>query len=762
MRGPGLLSRRAGALAFVAACGAVVALCLGGQSASVVVRAPLVERPARGPIVVAPLPAVGAITLTAADPVELVAHDELWLFPVPGPAGARLRRAELRAAGSSCRFEAAGVHLIDGEPLVLRRRGGCSGGVPPPALELVVEVEGGRRVGLQAHRPREGSAERGRVLVEAPDGTGPLSVRGFRVDHPPTAPRVVLLSAMWRRAGSTTWLWALVGLAVALALAGVLLFPTDPAPEGGATSRFGRRCALGAGLLSASLAVAYAVLTPPLCAPDEPYHLMGFGELVGNRRVVDETYAWMRETHQMRIRHRPQERFRTVDVAVPETAEDPEARPTEAERRSATGVAYWRALAPLLRRAGAVHALLGLRLANAALFALAVGAAAALLASCAQARSPQWIAFPFFFVPTLPFFAMHVSETAVLCSLYVLLAASLAVLFLDGTKAHRVGLPLGLACGLMLAAGRSPWPLGAVVAAALAARVTLGPGGSVRRVRPALVFWAGLAAGVASFRFVLNPAYQQMILDWTQFVPEWLRPTAGPGAFVPLAVVGVAVAAVLEVALGWVRPALGRVLDRPATSLARWAALGLAGLVVLSLVASLFMPLPQIALEPPRPLTLEERLRDVLGTTATLFRLREANFLLGTSFWLGFGWLDAIPDGLMEPLLVLLTAAATLALLLQLARRPDSRRMTWLALLGAGGFVTMALYTIVTQSLPMALHGRYLIGWYLVFLTIAACGLAGVDREGKGGPPPWLPGALLVVAGSIHAYCLCFILRRYF
>lgn len=754
--------RRAGALAFVAACGAVVALCLGGQSASVVVRAPLVDRPARGPIVVAPLPAVGAITLTAVDPVELVSHDELWLFPVPGPTGAHLHRAELRAAGTSCRFEAIAAGLVEGEPLVLRRRSGCSAAALPPAFELVVEAEGD--VGLQAHRPRDGSAERGRLMVEMPGGAAPLSVRGFRIDHPPTAPRVVLLHAMWRHAGSTAWLWALVGLAVALALVGVLVFPAGlpPAAEDARAFRFVPRCALGAGLLAGSLALGYAAVTPPLCGPDEPYHLMGFGELVGNRRIVDETFAWMRETHQMRIRHRPQERFRTVDVGLPETAEDPEARPTEAQMRSATGSALWRALAPLLRGAGAVRALLALRLANAALFALAVGAAGALLASCAQARSPQWVVFPFFFVPTLPFFAMHVSETAVLCSLYVLLAACIAVLFLDGAKAHRVGLPLGLACALMLAAGRSPWPLGAVVIAALAARMALGPSGPPRHVRAALVFWAGFVAGVTSFRLVLNDAYQQMILNWAQFVPEWLRPITAPGAFLPLVGAGVAAAAILEVALGRVRPALGRWLDRPATSLARWGAIALAGLVVVSLVASIFLPFPQIALEPPRPLSLEERLRDVLGTTATLFRLREPNFLLGTSFWLGFGWLDAIPGGVMEPLLVLLTSAATLALLVQLARRPDPRRMAWLAMLGTGGFGAMALYTIVTQSLPMALHGRYLIGWYLILLTIAACGLAGLDREGRGAPPRWLPGVLLVVAGSVHAYCLCFILRRYF
>ena len=59
---------------------------------------------------------------------------------------------------------------------------------------------------------------------------------------------------------------------------------------------------------------------------------------------------------------------------------------------------------------------------------------------------PQWLAFPFLFVPSLPFFAMHVSETALLCSIYVLLAISLAVLFGDGPR-----LSLGRRCP-------SAWP----------------------------------------------------------------------------------------------------------------------------------------------------------------------------------------------------------------------------------------------------------------------------------------------------------------
>ena len=72
---------------------------------------------------------------------------------------------------------------------------------------------------------------------------------------------------------------------------------------------------------------------------------------------------------------------------------------------------------------------------------------------------PQWLEhFPFLFVPALPYFAMHVSETALLSSIYVLLGVG-----------HRGAVPRRTSCawadgagtgrGLMLAGGRSPWPL---------------------------------------------------------------------------------------------------------------------------------------------------------------------------------------------------------------------------------------------------------------------------------------------------------------
>ncbi len=287
------------------------------------------------------------------------------------------------------------------------------------------------------------------------------------------------------------------------------------------------RAGAGAALLAASLAVLYAVLAPPLSGPDEPYHLLGYADLTKDVALAEDAVAWMAETHLWRIRYHPEESFRTIDVGQPFVVLDPQLRPTEVAMRSAVLARLERAVAPLLRGLPAPRVLLALRLLNALVFALAVGVATALAVALVPEPLPQWLAFPFLFVPSLPFFAMHVSETALLCSIYVLLAISLAVLFGDGPGSHWAGVPLGLATGLMLAGGRSPWPLTALVAAALLGRAVLGPSAAHRARRDALVFWGGFGLGAAVFFLLLDDAYRTMTELWARHfsrsIPSGLR-----------------------------------------------------------------------------------------------------------------------------------------------------------------------------------------------------------------------------------------------
>jgi hypothetical protein len=439
--------------------------------------------------------------------------------------------------------------------------------------------------------------------------------------------------------------------------------------------------------------------------------------------------------------------------------------------RSGTLAVLWRLVGPALRGQPAPRVLLALRLVNSLLFALAVGVMTALAAVCAAAPYPQWLCFPFLFVPALPFFAMHVSETALMCSIYVVLAVSIVVLFLDGPRAHWAGLPLGLATGSMLAAGRSPWPLAAVVAVILLARIALGPGRRGNERWSALIFWSGFALGGGVFYLLLNDDFRQMLSVYAGLVPQALAPFASwlldyPGAIAVL----LALAAALEMALSRVRRSVAARLAGPAAIVLRPGALAVAGLVILSLVGSLFVPYPQLPLEPRHVLTAGERVVMVLTTMATMFRLQDPNFLLSTSFWAGFGWLDTIPPAPFLSLLALLAGAAFVGLLVHLSRGPQVRRLLWLGALGAGASVSLVLYTLATQNVVMALQGRYLIGWYLVVLALIGSWVVLLDRPmvkvlpRAFGSLRWIPrsGVLLALSGFVHAYCLCFILWRYF
>ena len=117
---------------------------------------------------------------------------------------------------------------------------------------------------------------------------------------------------------------------------------------------------------------------------------------------------------------------------------------------------------------------------------------------------------------------------------------------------------------------------------------------------------------------------------------------------------------------------------------------------------------------------------------------------------------------------MLLVGLALCALLLRIARHGEGRRLLWLFVLAGGSGASLVLYALSTQGMPMALQGRYLIGWYLTFLAVVGTALALDDRSptraGEGALPPGAGRAalLLAVAGSIHVYCLSFMLRRYF
>lgn len=780
-----LVPSRRLALLFVGTLGVALAVALASESARVPLRTPLVPRASRGEPVEIPLEGresrrgsrVFRVGLSLLDPLELARHEELWLFLSSDTPLRTLLGAEIRSRGSRCVLVASGrPELGQDQPTVFTRSAACPDAdalTAGEALDLTVEVEGEGGVSLLGFEPRGPGAEPGKIQVPPfRPGQEALDARGHFVRYPETAPRVVLLNHMWRLSPGLGWLAGLACAGFGLAAAGCLVFPTRPLIDASVSGML--RAGVGAALLAGSLALLHAVLEPPLSGPDEPYHMLGFAELTKNPALAADTVTWMGETHLWRTRQQPAERFRTIDLGAPHVVEDGQLRATEVAMRSAALARLWSFVGPWLGGEPAPRVLLALRLLNALVFALAVGVAVAFAVATVSEPFPQWLGFGFLFVPALPFFAMHVSETALLCSVYVLFATSLAVMFLDGPRAHWAGLLLGVAIGLMLAAGRSPWPLAGLVAFALLGRVLLGPGrrsGSPRAA--ALVFWLGLAPGAALFFVLQDEAYRVMTDYWSRdfarLIPSPLRTTGAWLRGQPAAVaLLLATGATLELALARPRRLVADRLLTRVQPLVRGAALALAWLVPLSLLGSLLLPYPQLPIAPLVPLGVLERIALVLGSMATMFRLAQPDFLLASSFWVGFGWLDTMPGPAFQALLLLLVALALVALLHDAARRPDARRFAWLLILGAGAVAALVLYSLATQIVPIALGGRYVVGWYLAVLTIVASVLTlDWSPDAAGGSVRLARGSgraatLLLVAGSVHVYCLCFILGRYF
>jgi hypothetical protein len=427
----------------------------------------------------------------------------------------------------------------------------------------------------------------------------------------------------------------------------------------------------------------------------------------------------------------------------------------------------------VLRPFGAAASLLGIRLANACVFAVFLGVSAVILwrATTGAIPAPHMACLALLLVPTLPFFATHVSEFAVLTSGYVLVAAIAVGLFLDGPRAYMLGLPLGLAIALVLASGRSAMPFAGVFAALLAGRALLGSSAentvSTDR-RQSACFWAGLGIGLAAFPALSTSEFRQGLWPGDagqmpgrfKLLAESLR--AHPWLLVLLAPSGF-----VAERLMWQVRRLARRVGAHATVWARGACYGGAVAVAGSLAVSLLIPYPVLVnAEMVRPVSAQAYVADVFRVAATGLRLRDHDFYLSSSFWTGFGWLDTLPGEGLVTLLVLVAAVPMILLLVHAGRSGHLRRTAWLALLSGGAAASLLAYAASSFYLRRSLHGRYMLGLYLVTLGIGYSVTALLPRARMSGR--WLRLGLnreWVTAGAaaaIHAYVMCFILERYF
>ncbi len=681
-----------------------------------------------------------------------------------------LDSAELSVAGSECRFRTiARSEWPNNATLAFVRQRGCDPlqGTPTGQLELEVRFTGPGRVGVWTYRPKAEPSDADVIYLRDPSWSDlglQVELRGTYVDRAGRSPyrRADLLAYMWSGSTNSLWIWLAVAAGTALLVLGGLAVPW-----GSHTAPGDRRLlkAVWAGwLCTAGLSVLYAVVVPPFQAPDEPSHFLGYANAAGNPAVFDAAARWSWATHFERLRGHPEERFRPPDVGQPHLVSWQLVSPVSGAR-SSVSVPLWRWIGGPLRHLSAPRQLIILRLINAFVFSLAIAACVALIGMLTTAKRPEAAIALLLLVPTLPFFATYVSNHAPGVVAYALVATGCLILFLDGPRAHIGGVPLGLGLALAIASTRSALPM--VVMGAIVAATHALLGSREKRLASAVIFWGGLGAGALALWEWHTDSYASGLLsDIGRTAPRigWIAAfmASHPELTAAAGVTGV-------VCLAWMAATARRGMGVAGRALVMRAAgpVCVSGMLAVAacLVASIFVRLPH--LEPAAgasPALVTTYAMQALAAAATPFRFRDPDFLMSTTFWGAFGWVDTIlPNGVLL-LLSLSTAAATIVMLRGLWVARDARRLCWLAALTAGFFATVGVYAVAVFWSAPDLHGRYLIGVYLIALLIAWSPALRAD----GGVPTsraaadWIAATAWLVLIVGHAAGLLTIVTRYF
>lgn len=704
-------------------------------------------------------------------PMDLVRHREIHIkfsqndMTSPHPASGRLT-----VVGTECAFDMQpNAHINGGIPQVFLRNDQC---VPPmgrPTGELVLTVRmgGPGELGLYTSPllPTVGAggliyvAERSE-LIPVP----PPALTGAFVDELPDygLKRANLLAYMWSMSVGTGRIWFGLAVIAVLAFAGAALMPIGsgtPVARRGIAVRSG----VAAFMLALALAMSYALMVPPFQAADEPHHFASYAGVTASPRILTEALSWAGSAHTSRIRGLTRERFRPQDMGQPhEVINDFQIHPTFA--RSSLSARAWQALGRVLPEMSAKRVFLAIRLINATLFAAAVGAAAALFVVFTTVAYPQLLAFPFLFVPALPFFGMHFGESALVTSVSVLFAATVVMFFLGGRDRHWLGLLLGVITAGLVIGARNSLPMMPLVATALVLRIVL-PGD--RTLRSALIFWGGFGLAASLYWAVITQAQLDVIRDTVggvrQLLPDRFRPLAGwlTQPWFPL----LAAATGCLGELAFKRPlALLTPILRPVLAVAaKVVPVGLTMAIFVSLIGSLWWEYPILdSIQGDNaPMPLRVYLEQLAKAGLSSFRFTRPDLLLSSSFWVGFGWLDTMPGQAFVGLLVGATAISVVGLLLHIARHVEVSRFVALVILGLGLVLTLAGYAYAAYAATVNLHGRYLVGWYLTIVALFWTWPAVAASRPPGDAWP-RAAALAALVVFVHAYSLTFILRRYF
>lgn len=623
--------------------------------------------------------------------------------------------AELTFGDRKCRFTSKAKLQQDNSPLVLESESIClldQGQNVPFELRIDV-IEADARIALWAV-----NAKKTLGLIVAGKESDALLVGEVRYEDIAPQSRLSLLLYMWRDAFSY---WSFLGiLSFLLLLSGAYFYSRSP-------DSIWYTCAPA--LIFFGLSLWMAIIVPPFHAPDEPDHFISFSNVLNSPNHVSQSLELSRHGHFARIKQVSDGRFSSLSMIQP--TNDDWTMPwqegvgdSDMRNRSPLVYALWKAL-PLsvFGHLNIESQVLILRFVNGFLVSVAV---LGLSLASTWMSSPYLVASSFLLAPALPFFAMGISNYPVFLTV-TLFGCALAICLLRSSRRDALFSFLLGAC-LVLAALTSR--LGALTAVPLfvffllliSMRVAISNnlGREIFYVETQIV--APFGGGLCFIYFFRNyPVMQEVFVSAHRYILTYLRGCPSDFLGPNIVVAGGIFVGQMSLLIGIaVRKFLAteRLRRLSKRAFAKFPVFLVIVWLYLCLKAKWFIPNIEGNAE-------ISALKYVVAWIKTLARdatFSGADFFATSSFWVGFGWLD-VPFPRWFVLIVKVSPVLIIFNYLFTLRR-NLRTWWWFF----SGVNMLGLYLIALAlsafGVKYNLHGRYLLGFYLIYLVFAGLALS--------------------------------------
>ena len=531
------------------------------------------------------------------------------------------------------------------------------------------------------------------------------------------------------RAGLLSFLWELPSANVVLALAaglgllfgvGVLLalgWPGGPAWRAG----------FGIGLMFGAVSLGYALVSPPLDAPDEQDHFISFLEAVrvpeARRKVMDlaarnHWERWVPLNSQF-------EKISADDCRAPYlvTTRDWATSGLVAQERSGLGGRYWRGIARWVVDSSVPRTLLKLRVANAlTCTACAFFGATLFLRRAGTGAGAVWAPLGLVLLTSVAYLGMASSNYILVVGSGIILAGAVSHGRNDREAEAASWFFAALAVGMATQSSRSCLallgfaPVLAIRWLRAAARPDeVKPGGSS-------VVWSLMAVGFAIPWFVSAADYRSEVLASVERLGG--AQLAGLLKRIPF-VIGVTSVATAGLALEMFLAKLsrGNSRDRFERWLNSMTAVGwlIPPAAVAIVIWFQFVKLPPTATNGQELSALRHVIFGI-GKFLGSLGPGQHDYLLSLTYWNVLGWGEVkFPEWAVDSFASLALAGWALTWI-EVARRRDGLALLQVGFLSVASFGYLAAMLIATRAAGYTLVGRYMIIFFTIFLTFAWSG----------------------------------------